>query len=100
MERWNTCMIVETKTPPAADWLVGGGKMGKLVRSMDWTKTPLGPIESRPQSLRTTVSLSLASTATQATAYVEEALHWLPNATAPHEPSSHHWHTNVASNPP
>ncbi|KAB8319984.1 response regulator [Tolypothrix campylonemoides VB511288] len=35
--------------------------MGKVVRSMDWSKTPLGPIESWPQSLRTTVSLCLAS---------------------------------------
>ena len=43
------------------DWLVGGGEMGKLIRSMDWSKTPLGPIESWPQSLRTTVSLCLAS---------------------------------------
>ena len=43
------------------DWLVGGGEMGKLIRSMDWTKTPLGPIEFWPQSLRTTVSLCLAS---------------------------------------
>jgi hypothetical protein len=43
------------------DWLVGGGRMGELIRSTDWTKTPLGPIESWPQSLRTTVSLCLAS---------------------------------------
>jgi signal transduction histidine kinase len=43
------------------DWLVGGGEMGHLVRSKDWAKTPLGPIESWPQSLRTTVSLCLAS---------------------------------------
>jgi len=35
--------------------------MGKLIRSMDWTQSPLGPIESWPQSLRTTVSLCLAS---------------------------------------
>src|SRR5256885_8855325 len=35
--------------------------MGRLVRSMDWSKTPLGPIESWAQSLRTTVSLCLAS---------------------------------------
>jgi signal transduction histidine kinase len=45
----------------SANWLVGGGEMGKLVRSMDWSRTPLGPIESWPQSLRTTVSLCLAS---------------------------------------
>ncbi|MGA9528636.1 MAG: ATP-binding protein [Terriglobales bacterium] len=43
------------------DWLVGGGKMGELIRSMDWTSTPLGPIASWPQSLRTTVSLCLGS---------------------------------------
>jgi hypothetical protein len=42
-------------------WLVGGGEMGKLIRSMDWSMTPLGPIESWPQSLRTTVSLCLSS---------------------------------------
>jgi signal transduction histidine kinase len=35
--------------------------MGKLIRSMDWTGTPLGPIEAWPQSLRTTVGLALAS---------------------------------------
>jgi signal transduction histidine kinase len=49
------------KDTRAADSLVGGGEMGKVVRSMDWTKTPLGPIESWPQSLCTTVSLCLAS---------------------------------------
>src|SRR5271168_469891 len=43
------------------DWLIGGGEMGKLIRAMDWTNTPLGPIESWPQSLRTTISLCLAS---------------------------------------
>ena len=47
----------ESKTQ---DCLVGGGEMGKLIRSMDWSRNPLGPIESWPQSLRTTVSLCLA----------------------------------------
>jgi len=45
----------------AKDWLIGGGEMGKLIRSKDWSDTPLGPIEFWPQSLRTTVSLCLAS---------------------------------------
>ena len=54
-------------TPPkqtdggATDWLVGGGEMGKLIRSMDRSATPLDPIESWRQSLRTTVSLCIAS---------------------------------------
>ena len=41
---------------------VGGpGEMAGLVRSKDWSSTPLGPIENWPQSLRTTVGLCLAS---------------------------------------
>lgn len=32
-----------------------------MIRQKDWSRTPLGPIESWPQSLRTTVSLCLAS---------------------------------------
>src|SRR5260221_5678853 len=52
--------LPKADTRPNA-WLVGGGEMGKVVRAMDWRKTPLGPIESSPQSLRTTVGLCLAS---------------------------------------
>lgn len=44
-----------------SDFLADGGEMGKFIRSKDWSKTPLGPVESWPQSLRTTVSLCLAS---------------------------------------
>ena len=42
-------------------FLVGDGEMATLIRSRDWTNTPLGLIESWPQSLRTTVSLCLGS---------------------------------------
>ena len=35
--------------------------MGKFIRSMDWSKTPLGPMESWSSSLRTTVGLVLNS---------------------------------------
>src|SRR5260221_2115006 len=38
-----------------------GGKMGAEVSAKDWSKTPLGPIDRWPQSLRTTISLCLAS---------------------------------------
>lgn len=43
-------------------WLTGGGEMGALIRSMDWSATPLGPLQDWPQSLRTSVSLCLSST--------------------------------------
>ncbi|MES2525617.1 MAG: ATP-binding protein [Bdellovibrionota bacterium] len=42
-------------------WLTGGGEMGALIASKDWSQTPLGPIENWPSSLQTTVSLCLAS---------------------------------------
>jgi len=35
--------------------------MGALMRSLDWSKTPLGPVEKWPQSLRTSVSICLSS---------------------------------------
>lgn len=35
--------------------------MAELIRRMEWTQTSLGPLEKWPQSLRTTVSLCLAS---------------------------------------
>ncbi|HET9933225.1 MAG TPA: ATP-binding protein [Polyangiaceae bacterium] len=41
--------------------LTGGGELGALIRAMDWSKTPLGPISSWPQSLKTSVSLILNS---------------------------------------
>jgi signal transduction histidine kinase len=43
------------------DFLSGGGECGALARGLDWSATPLGPPESWPQSLKTTVSLLLSS---------------------------------------
>jgi PAS domain S-box-containing protein len=47
----------------AADWLVGGGELGALIRAKDWAATPLGPIDDWPQSLRSCVSHLLPSRA-------------------------------------
>jgi len=41
--------------------LVGGGEMGALVRSHDWSRTELGPIETWPRSLLTAVDVCLNS---------------------------------------
>ena len=35
--------------------------MGALMRTVDWASTPIGPVEDWPQSLRTAVSICLAS---------------------------------------
>jgi hypothetical protein len=42
-------------------FLSGGGELGSLVRSYDWSKTPLGPPQQWPQSLRMAVSTCLGS---------------------------------------
>lgn len=43
------------------DFLAGGGQVGELMRSRDWSTSPLGPPASWPQSLRTIVDLLLQS---------------------------------------
>ena len=43
--------------------IVGGGEMGERMRAFDWSATPLGPVERWPQSLRSALSIMLASRA-------------------------------------
>jgi len=40
-----------------------GGAMGRMMAELDWSATPLGPIESWPQSLVSSISILLASKA-------------------------------------
>jgi len=52
----------DTVDPPSHKdrrFLDGGGEMGGLTRAHDWDSTSLGPPETWPQSLRTTVRLLL-----------------------------------------
>ena len=44
-------------------FLRGGGEMGARMRSLDWSDTPIGPPDTWPQSLRSTVSMLLPSKA-------------------------------------
>src|ERR1700691_4910144 len=41
--------------------LAGGGELGALMRAMDWSRTALGPVETWPQALRTSVRILLTS---------------------------------------
>src|SRR3954470_4859627 len=57
-------MIISSNQPAIADTFLAaesGSEMARLIGSLDWSQTPLGPISEWPQSLRTTVSLCLAS---------------------------------------
>jgi signal transduction histidine kinase/FixJ family two-component response regulator len=51
----------EITTPPPITIGQSGGEMGKRIRTLDWSTTPLGPIEQWPQSLRTVVNILLSS---------------------------------------
>ncbi|MCP1561047.1 PAS domain S-box-containing protein [Methylorubrum extorquens] len=42
-------------------FVVDGGEVGRLVRSRDWSATPLGPIEGWPPTLKTAVNIMLTS---------------------------------------
>ena len=43
------------------DLLAGGGETGALMRTMDWSQTPIGPVSDWPQSLRTALSITMSS---------------------------------------
>ncbi|MBD2465396.1 response regulator [Oscillatoria sp. FACHB-1407] len=51
----------ESPNPLSESLFAGGGEMGVLMRSFDWSTTPLGPVENWSSSLRTSVSTILAS---------------------------------------
>jgi hypothetical protein len=44
-----------------ASKIVGQGEMAGLIRNFDWANSPLGPIETWPETLLTTVNLLLSS---------------------------------------
>lgn len=43
------------------EFLAGGGGMGDLIRQFNWAGSPVGPVETWPQNLRTCIRIMLAS---------------------------------------
>jgi PAS domain S-box-containing protein len=56
-----TASVTPLILPQEEAFLAGAGEMGALVRSVDWRRTPLGPLAHWPQSLRTSMSICLNS---------------------------------------
>ena len=54
--------------------IIGAGEMADLVRSFDWSSTPLGPIESWSKELLTIVNLTLASSSPARTMWGRELI--------------------------
>lgn len=68
----------------------GGGEMGALVRSIDWSKTAVGVVSSWPQSLRTAVGILLESKFAMMLAWGRELTHFYNDAYRPILGSSKH----------
>ena len=69
----------------------GGGEMGKLIREHNWSATPLGPVETWPQSLRSTVSILLPSKAQIVLFWGPELITIYNDAYAPVFSAKHPW---------
>ena len=72
-------------------FLSGGGEMGARIRSFDWANTPLGPSEKWPQSLRSAISILLASRAQIVLFWGSELVALYNDAYAPVFGSKHPW---------
>ncbi len=73
------------------DFLAGGGEMGARIRDLDWSNTPLGPVESWPQSLRSTTSILLSSRAQLVMFWGPELVALYNDAYAPVFGAKHPW---------
>ncbi|MDQ2657842.1 MAG: hypothetical protein M3Y60_10510, partial [Bacteroidota bacterium] len=54
-------MLTHTKGIQSPKFLSGGSELATLMSHKDWSATPLGKIDSWPQSLKTAVNLILNS---------------------------------------
>jgi signal transduction histidine kinase len=71
------------KNSPALSMFPGGGEMAALMRSHDWSNTPLGPVENWSQSLRTLVSTMLPSRFAQSIFWGEDYIQLYNDAVIP-----------------
>jgi len=72
-------------------YLIGGGEMGQRIRTHDWAATPLGPVETWPQSLRSAVSILLPSKAQIILFWGTELITLYNEAYAPVFGAKHPW---------
>ena len=61
-------------TPARYPFLSGGGEAAEIIAAFDWAATPLGPIESWPASLKSTIALILRSPVPIVTLWGEDGI--------------------------
>lgn len=79
------------QTSVAMPWLAGGGEMGSVMRSKDWSKTPLGSAESWSPALRMMVKFLLANRFPQLLWWGSEFCSLYNDAYAPILGAKHPW---------
>ena len=89
-EERHTALTREPVIVPEA-YLAGGGEMGQLIREHNWSATPLGPVETWPQSLRSAVSILLPSKAQIVLFWGPELITIYNDAYAPTFGAKHPW---------
>ncbi|MGE3539744.1 MAG: ATP-binding protein [Candidatus Tectimicrobiota bacterium] len=72
-------------------YLVGGWEMGQRIRAYDWTTTPLGPVITWPQSLKSALSILLPSKAQIVLFWGPELITLYNDAYAPVLGAKHPW---------
>jgi CheY-like chemotaxis protein len=70
-------------------WPIAGGEAAKILRAMDWTRSPLGPPSSWPSALRLSVDIALRSPCAVAVFWGEEAIALYNDAFAAHIGANH-----------
>jgi PAS domain S-box-containing protein len=53
--------VCPSESEAGPPWLAGGGEMGALMRSKNWSRNSLGPLQKWPQSLKTSVGICISS---------------------------------------
>src|SRR5262245_54711473 len=73
--------------------LASGGEMGALIQTIDWSATPVGPPSQWPQSLRTVLSVCLASRFPMLTMWGPELIQFYNDAFRPILGATKHPHS-------
>src|SRR3712207_6730776 len=84
-------MSLDTKSTDPEGIFAKGGEMGALMRSFDWSQTPLGAVETWPQSLRSALSICLNSRLPIAIYWGADCLLLYNNAWRPIVGDKHPW---------
>ncbi len=84
-------MLLEGEGIAAKSIFIEGGEIGSLMRSLDWSQTSLGDVAHWPQSLRSAMSILLASKAQICLFWGPELITLYNDAYRPALASKHPW---------